>query len=806
MNTFFNNLLQDLDYGRRMLVRNPGFTIVAVLTLALGIGANTAIFSVVNGVLLRPLPYADADRLMMIRETMLPKFPEFSVSPGNFLDWQKQNTVFEQMAAYRGQAYILTNAGEPERLRAARVTKDAFEMLGARASFGRSFLPEEDAEDRGNVVVLSHGFWQRRFGGNPQTVGEILTLNGQPHTVVGIMPPTFLFPDRAVELWAPMAFTAREAQAHGAHYISAIGKLKPGVSVEQARSEMATIAARLAEQYPNSNAGWSTLVIPVQEYLVSSIKPALLMLLGAVALVLLIACANVANLLLVRTAGRQKEIAVRTALGAGRRRIFGQLLTESVLLSLLGGAAGLALAFGGLKALLALAPNGLLDVQNITLDAAALGFTLGVTVLTGFVFGLAPAVYASRADVHEMLKESGRGTSEGGRRRGLRNTLVVAEMALALVLLVGAGLLIRSFLMLQHVDPGFNAENVLVLNFGLPGAKYPEPHQRAAFFRQLTERVAALPGVVAAGATQSLPIAGDYVLGFEIEGREPFKPGEEPSTNYYAVSPDYFKAMGIRLLRGRLLDDRDAADSPRVVVINESMAKRYFADEDPIGKRIHVSQGPRTFREIVGIVADVKQYGLSSTAPLQTYEPYTQQPFGNMTLTIKTTGEPTALAAMVRAEVAGIDREQPVSSIRTMDAIVADSISNERFAMVLLAVFAGVALLLAAVGIYGVISYSVAQRTHEIGIRLALGAGVGDVLRLVVWQGARLAATGLGVGLAAAYAVTRWMSSLLFGVTPTDPLVFASLPLLLGAVALAACYIPALRAARVDPLTALREE
>jgi putative ABC transport system permease protein len=799
-------LMQDLRYGLRMQLKSPGFTALAIIALALGIGANTAIFSVVNAVLLRPLPYANSERLMMIRETALPKFPEFSVSPGNFVDWQKQNTVFERMVAYRSQAYILVGDGEPERLRAVRLTAGAFEMLGAKPIFGRDFLAEEDQEGKGNVIILSHGFWQRRYGGKPEIVGQTLTLSGQPYAVVGIMPASFQFPDRTTDFWAPMAFTARDAQAHGAHFLNAIGTLKPGVSVDQARSEMATIAARLAQQYPDSNSGWSTKVVPLQEYQVTQIKPALLVLLVAVALVLLIACANVANLLLVRTAGRQKEIAIRTALGAGRWRIARQLLTESVILALLGGAAGLALAYGGLKLLLTLAPDDFSQIRDVGLDPRALGFTLILTVLTGVLFGLAPALQASRPDLNETLKDGGRGTSEGGSRRRLRSVLVVVEIAMALTLLIGAGLLIKSFFRLQQVNPGFNSENVLVLGIGLPQAKYRDDAQRVTFFNQLTERISSLPGVVAAGVTQSLPIAGDYVLGFVIQGRPPFKRGEEPSTNYYAVSPGYFKAMGIPLLRGRLFNERDVRDATRVVVINESMAKRYFQDEDPIGKRIHVTQGPETFREIVGIVGDTKQYGLDTTAPLQTYEPHMQQAFSGMTLVVKTVGEPTALSNAVRNEVWAIDKDQPVTNIRTMKQIVASSIGYQRFAMLLLGIFAAVAMILSAVGIYGVISYSVAQRTHEIGIRMALGASALDVLKLVVGQGMLLAGIGVAIGIGAALVGGRLMSTLLFGVSAHDPLIFAGVALLLSSVAVTASYLPARRATRVDPLIALRYE
>ena len=802
MNIFF----QDLRYGLRVLRTSPGFTLVAVIALALGIGANTAIFSVVNKVLFQPLPYADPDRLMMIRETALPKFPEFSVAPGNFLDWQKQNTVFSRMAAYNGVAYILVGGSEPERLRANRVTAELFAMLGVKPALGRDFLAEENQEGKGKVAILSHGFWQRRFGGDARIVGQTLTLSGQPYTVVGVMPAGFQFPDAATELWVPMAFTAQETQNHGGHYIAAIGTLKPGVPVEQAQASLATIAQRLAEQYPDSNAGWSVKVIPMQEYFVRDIKPALLVLLWAVAVVLLIACANVANLLLVRAAARQKEISIRAALGASRGRVVRQLLTESVLLAIVGGVVGLALAYGGLVLLLTLAPEGLPRIKEVAIDKSALGFTFALTMLTGVVFGLVPALQASRPNLNETLKEGGRGGSEGRKRQRLRSTLVVVEIAMALVLLVCAGLLIKSFARLQAINPGFNPKNVLVTGIGLPQAKYKEDNQKLAFYNGLLAGISTLPGVQAAGVTQSLPLAGDYILGFYIQGRPPYKPGEGPSTNYYAVSPDYFKAMGIPLLRGRIFNDRDVEGAPRVAIINETMAKRFFADEDPIGKRIHVTNGPETFREIVGIVGDVRQYGLDRTPPLQTYEPHMQAAFSGMSLVVRTAGDPTNLSAGVRGQVKTIDKDQPVSNIRTMEQIVSSSVADRRFSMLLLGVFAAVALILAAVGIYGVMAYSVSQRTHEIGIRLALGATARDVLRLVVGQGMLLAIVGVIIGLAASFGVTRWISTMLFGVSTTDVAIFSAIPLLLAAVALVACLVPARRATKVDPIVALRCE
>jgi len=804
-------LLKDIRYGVRMLLRNPGFTLVSVIALALGIGANAAIFSVVNGVLLRPLPFKEPERLMMIRETKLPQFPEFSVASGNFLDWKKQNTVFERLIAFKPSSLNLIGTGDPERLRVLNVTEGFFATLGAQPQLGRDFLAEEDLPGRNNVVVLSHGLWQRRFGGDSKILNQAVTLNGQSYTVIGVMPPTFHFGsgENEFDLWTPMAFTEQQVQNHGGHDLAAIGQLKPGATVDQARAEMSAIAGRLAAQYP-VDTGWNVKVMPLLEFSVRSIRPALLVLLVAVAFVLLIACANVANLLLARAAGRQREIATRTALGASRWRIVRQLLTESVLLSLVGGAVGLVLAKWGMELLLTWAPQDLPRMDNVSLDGRALVFTAAITLLTGVIFGLVPALQASKPNLNETMKDAGRGSTEGGRRKLIRSTLVVLEVASALMLLVGAGLMIKSFWRLQQVDPGFNPNNALTVSVSLPKTKYPEETQQVAFFQQMIERARTLPGVQAAGAGHVIPLSGnDFVLSFEIDGRPPLPPELTQSTNYYSVSADYFKAMGIPLRRGRLFTERDTKDSPRVALINETMAKRIFPDEDPVGKRItfdnRQKQNPEWF-EIVGIVGDVKQYGLDQVTTMQTYEPYTQQTFSYMTLVVRTAGDPTNLSAAIRSEILKLDKEQPATNIKTLNEFFSTSIAQQRFSVVLLAVFAAVALVLAAVGIYGVLSYAVTQRTHEIGIRMALGAGRRDVLRLVVGQGMLLTAIGVVGGLVAAFALTRLMASLLFGVTATDAVTFGSVASVLLVVALLACYIPARRATKVDPLTALRYE
>jgi putative ABC transport system permease protein len=801
-------LMKDIRYGVRMLLKKPGFTLVAVITLALGIGANAAIFSVVNTVLLRPLPFKEPERLMMIRETKLPQFPEFSIAPGNFLDWKKQNTVFERLVAFRGSSFNLIGTGDPERLRGMAVTEGFFATLGVQPQLGRDFLPEEDQPGHNNVMILSHGLWQRRFGGDPKILNQTLTLDGQSYTVIGVMAPAFRIEGRDTELWTPMAFTAQQAQNHGGHSLSAIGQLKPGVTVDQARTEMSTIAGRLAAQYP-VNVGWNVKIMPLLEFTVRSIKPALLVLLGAVAFVLLIACANVANLLLGRAAGRQKEIAIRTALGAGRWRIVRQLLTESVMLSLAGGAVGLLLAKWGMDLLLKLAPQDLPRMSDVSLDGRVLAFTVAVTLLTGVIFGLVPALQASKPNLNETMKDAGRGSTEGGRRQLIRNSLVVLEVASALVLLVGAGLMIKSFWQLQKVDPGFNPDNALSVSVALPRNKYPEDHQQAAFFQQLIEKVGALPGVQAVGASNVVPLSdNDFVLAFEIDGRPPLPPGAGQSANFYSASADYFKAMGIPLRRGRLFTERDTKDSPKVALINETMAKKMFPDEEAIGKRVTFDdrqKNPEWF-EIVGIVGDVKHYGLDQKTTMQLYEPYTQQTFSGMTLIVRTAGDPANMTAAIRSQVLSLDKEQPISNIKTLDKFVATSIAQQQFSMLLLGVFAAVALMLAAIGIYGVLSYAVTQRTHEIGIRMALGAGRRDVLRLVVGQGMLLTLIGVATGLVAAFALTRLMSTLLFGVSATDPLTFSLIALLLVAIALLACWIPARRATKVDPMIALRYE
>jgi putative ABC transport system permease protein len=800
-------MLNDFRYALRQLIKAPGFTAVAILTLALGIGACTAIFSVVNVVLLRPLNYPEPGRIVIIRETNLPQFPEFSVSPPNYLDWEKQTKSWEYLAAYTGAGLNLTGEGEPQRLLGVKATAHYFDAFGVKPVVGRMLLPEEDAPGKNQVVVLSYPFWQRVFGGTRDVVGRAIQLNGEPYTVVGVAPVGFGLASK-VDVWTPMAFKPDETanDARGGHYLNVVGRLRPGVTVAQAKAELEVIAVQLAKQYPDSNKGWGIWMMRLQDSSVRDLRPVLYTLLGAVGCVLLIACANLANLLLARATARHREISIRAALGASRGRLVRQLLTESVVLSLCGGVAGVVLARWGLDALLALAPSSLPRISEIHLDSGVLIFSLALSIVTGLVFGIAPAWLAARADVNEALKQGTRGSTEGGARGRLRSALVVLEVTFALMLLGGAGLLARSFMQLAHVDPGFTSENATLLRLSLPQKKYAMPEQQTAFADALLERVKVLPGVQSAGITHSMPLVGDYVLGFNIEGRPAIAPSDLPSTNYYTVTPDYFRAMGIRLIRGRTFTPQDDAKAPRVAVINETMARQHFPNEDPIGKRINITNGPDTWRQIVGIVGDIKQYGVDKATSAQAYEPFAQVPFSSLNVVIRTSGSPAALLGALRPAVYAVDKDQPVGTIRPLEEIMAESIASQRFAMTLLTVFSLVALVIAAVGIYGVMAYSVVQRTGEFGIRMALGAQRRDVLRLVLAQGGKLVGLGLLVGLAGTLAASRAMASMLFNTSAQDPLTLGTITLLLGAVALVACLLPANRATKVNPIEALRTE
>lgn len=801
---------QDVRYGVRMLAGSPGLTAVAVLALALGVGANTAIFSVVNTVLLRPLPFKNSEQLVRVWATNAKKgVNNHPTSFLNFVDWQTENHVFESMTAYSAASATLTGGDAPELVKGVVVSAGMFPTLGVQPMLGRFFSADEAKAGNAPVVVLGYGLWQRRFGADRKVIGREITLDGKSTTIVGVMPPGFKFPldEEKTDFWSPHNPDSEMNAARGARYLSVVARLKPNVTLQQAQAEMDTISSRLEQQYPANNTGRGVRLVSMYEDTVGSVRPALLVLLGAVGCVLLIACANVANLLLARAAGRHKEIAIRTALGATRARIVRQLLTESLLLAIMGGSLGLLLAMWGLDLLVATIPASVPRVAEISLDARVLGFTLAVSALTGIIFGLAPALTASKLDLNESLKEGGRGSTEGVRRNRVRSLLVVSEIALSLVLLIGAGLLLKSFQRLREINPGFNPTNVLTMNLELPESKYAKADQQGAFFQQLLERTRTLPGVESLGVIDPLPLSGNNkTTTFNIEGRPPVAPTDQLSSNVRTISSDYFRAMGIPLLKGRALSERDNKDAPLVMVVNETLARQFFPNEDPLGKRATVYPF-KTPCEIVGVVGDVKHRTLEGEPTPEFYISYLQAPQPAMALVARTaSGDPTNLVGAMRNAVGEIDKDQPISDIQTMNQLLSQSIAPGRFNMLLLGLFAFIALLLAAIGIFGVMSYSVTQRTHEIGIRIALGAQAVDVLRLVVGQGMALALVGVGLGLLGAIAVTRLMASLLYGVSATDPLIFAGISLLLTIVAFVACYVPARRAMKVDPMVALRHE
>ncbi len=802
-------LIQDLRYGARMLLKKPGFTLIAVLTLALGIGANAAIFSVINSVLLRPLPYPQPERLVWIWGTNpSADVKQETASLPDFVDWKAQSQSFAAMGGLSNFSPILTGDGEPERLTGAVVTDGFFATLGVSPQIGRWFTPDEDRPDNRRVAAISYGLWQRRFGGDPGIVGRKIILNGNPYLVVGVMPPGFKHPlpgmRLPVEIWAPLGVDPAKA-GRRSDFLGVVARLKPGVGIEQARAEMNSIMSRLEAQYPNSNRGWGVIVLPLLERFVGEMRRTLYVLLAAVGFLLLIACANVANLFLARATGRQREVAIRAALGAGRWRIVRQMLTESALLGAIGGAVGLLLAKWGMDALIGVSPVSLPRIGEVSLDWRVLGLTFGVALTTGVLFGLLPALQAANPNLNEALKDGGRGPADTARGKRVRNALVVAEVALALALLVGAGLMLRSFARLQQVNPGYNAENALTAGLSLPASRYKEGPQVIAFYQQLLDKVSTMPGAQSAGLVDALPLAGGNYLSFVVEGRALRPTDNQPDAEHRVVSPGYFKTMGIPLIRGRLLSDQDHAQTPIATVIGETMARRYFPNEDPIGKRINLGD-PQTspWRTIVGIVGDVRNEELSAEPNPQMYVSFAQLPRQNLSLVVRGAGDPASLIAGVRSAVAELDRDLPLYNLRTLTQMLSESLARERFSLLLIVIFAGLALLLAGVGVYGVLAYSVTQRTHEIGVRLALGGSRRDVLRLVVGQGMKLVLVGIGAGLLAAFALTRLMAGLLYGVTATDPLTFAGVSVLLAGVALLACWIPARRATKVDPMIALR--
>ena len=813
-----NTLLQDIRFGLRMLLKSPSVSIVATIALALGIGANTAIFSVVNAVLLKPLPFPDSDSLVAVFESDTQRGQvRGSHSYPNFLDMRAQNTVFERVASYHGADYILTGRGESTRLQGSVVSSDLFPLLGVAPLLGRTFLPDEDKpSENGRVVILSQALFQKRFNSDSSILNQAITLDGRPFTVVGVMPGSFEFPiqNEPVDLWTTIAGDASGkepvTQQRGAHFLGVIGRLKSGVTKEQAQAELTTIGARLEKQYPDTNTHKSLHLESALTALVGDIRPALLILLGAVACVLLIACANVANLLLARATSRHKEMAIRTALGASRMRVVRQLLTESVLLSLVGGAVGLLLAVWWSDLLVALGKDDIPRAVHVGIDWRVLGFTLGISVLTGLIFGLAPAHHSAKNELVESLKDGGRGTSEGARRNRVRNLLVVSELAVAVVLLVVAGLLIQSLWRLQSVTSGLQPHNVLTFNVAVPEIKYNTDRQ-SQFFIDLKSRLESTPGVQSASTIFPLPLSGErFVISFEIEGR-PMAPKDHPSGDFFTTGVGYFRTMGIPVIKGRDFDDRDKHGSTPVVIVTETFAKQIFPNEDPIGKRIKpgissIENEDSTMREIVGVVGDVRNRNLNTEPRAAYYVPQTQVPFSQMVGVVKTTGEPHGLISAVTKDVAGMDSDVPLFGVKSMDEYLSASVAAPRFNTTLLSIFAGVALVLTIVGLYGVMSYSVVQRTNEIGIRLALGAQSRDVLLMVVKQGSRLIVLGLVIGLAGAYAATRVISSLLFGITTKDPFTFIAAAVVLALVALLACYVPAWRATKVDPLEALRYE
>jgi putative ABC transport system permease protein len=811
-------LLQDIRYGIRMLAKNPGFTAIAILTLALGIGANTAIFSVINAELLRPLPFREPSQLVRVA-TANARIHTVSgaVSYPDFADWRSQNHVFQDMAAYVDSSFALTGIAQPAHLQGASVTAGMFNLLGASPELGRTFMPEDD-EPHHHVVILSHGLWKERFGGDPQIIGRVITLDNSAYTVVGVMPASFqyLLQREAPALWSsfsPLRESTTDsppmADHRDAHFLRVIARMKPGVTVAEAQANMDVITASLAKQYPDSNKYFGARVVSEQEELTHSIRPALFVMMVAVGFVLLIACVNVANLLLARATGRTREIAIRSALGAGRQRVVRQLLTESFLLALTAGTLGLLLAVWGSAALVRFSPENLPRIAEIRMDGWVLAFTMGLALLTGMLFGLAPALQVSHANIVDALKEGALSSTAGRGRHALRGSLVVVEMALALVLLVGSGLLIRSLVQLQNVNPGFDAHNVMTSSVDLPDAKYSDA-KKAQYFKDLMPQLKALPGVQSAAGIYPLPMGGDEIrTTFQVEGH-PVAKSEEPHTSLRDITPNYFATMRIPILQGRDFGAQDEVASTPVIIINEALARQIFPGENPIGKHMKPEVGSDTgeplMREVVGVVGNVKFHDLSDEWAPESYIPYAQISFGSLTLVVRTEQDPHSLAKPIAETVRSLDNDLPTYAPKTVEEYLNGTIAQPRFNTYLLGIFAALAMLLTAVGLYGVISYSVAQRTHELGIRMALGGQPSDMLRLIVGQGLRLAAYGVGIGLVAAFALTHFLSSMLFGISATDPISYVAVVSLLLVVVVVACYVPARRAMRVDPMVALRYE
>ncbi len=800
-------LWQDVRYSFRTLVKKPTFTVIALVTLIVGIGTTTAIFSIVNGVLLRPLPYADEARVVTLWQNNIKSGVEREeTSPATFADWRARTQAFEDLAMAEPFGFTLIDYGEPETIRGWVVSEGFFDILAITPLHGRTFAAEEYLDGNDQVVVLGYGLWQRRFGGDPTIIGHQYVLNGQPHTIIGVMPKDFQYPpDR--EIWVPRPPRERDSQIRAASYIRVVARLKSGYTLAQAQAEMNNVAAQLEEQYPQSNAGVGAVVVPIREYMVGHVRTALLILFGAVSLVLLIVCANLANLFLVRAIERVREFSIRAALGAGRGRLLRQVLTEGMILALLGGVGGVLLASWLIELILALSPGNLPRLSQITLSSGVLLFALGVSLLTALAFGVVPALQASRPNLQEALKEGGRASTTGRGRARFRNLLVVGEVALALVLVVSAGLLVRSFITLMKVDPGFSTENALALEVQL--GRRPAA-QRAAFFDQTFESLRTLPGVQGVAATSSLPFHDNQVtipVAVTLTDRPSGASGTEPTAYRITVTSDYLQTLGVPLVSGRYFTPFDQSDSALVIIINQSLAKRHWPSEDPLGRKISfATPGGTITAEIVGVVADVLPSGFDSQARPEIYSPYAQSLAGGMTFLVRTSVEPNGLLAAVKEKIREVSKNQTFSSTYTLSQLVDKSIAARRFNLFLLSAFAMLALLLAGVGLYGLISYSTAQRTHEIGVRLALGAQRRDIFRLIIWQGMKLVLIGTGIGLATALGLTRLLKNLLFKVSVTDPLTFAAIALLLTGVGLLACYLPARRAMKTDPMTALRYE
>jgi putative ABC transport system permease protein len=807
-------LLQDLKYGLRMLAKSPGFTIITVLTLALGIGADTAIFGVINATLLARLPYSQPDRIVMVWEHHPSRgFPHNSVSPGNFLHWQDANTVFDQMAAFVGIRADLTGTGEPEQIPGQAVTPNLFPLLGINAGLGRTFVAEEGRAGSDSVVVVSHGLWQRRFGGDPDIVGKKIMLGGKSTVVVGVMPAGFRlliqrggFIAEHAQFWSPLAFKPEDRTPIG-RYLMVVARLKQGVSLAQAQSQMDSISAHLAKQFPEIDTGWGIQLVGLRDQFFGSIRPALMVLLGAVGFVLLIACANVANLLLGRAARRRRELAIRFTMGASRARIARQLLTETMLLAVAGGSAGALLAFWGTDLLLALSPKGLVDADILKVDFRVLAFVTALTILTGILFGLLPALLATRTSPGDSLKEGERNSGVSVRGRRARNFFVIGEIGLALVLLTGSGLLVKSFLRLLNVGTGFDPHNLLTLKVDLPSARYSKDPEVIAFFPDLLQRIKALPDVESASATSSLPLTGiGSGTSFTMEGR-PASPGNELGTEVRVIEPDYFRTMRIPLQQGRLFTRQEVARESHVVIVSEALVQKYFPNQNPLGKKITIDmKDPNVPSEIVGVVGDVKHHGLDST-PLPTiYWPHPELVYNSMTLVVRSKADPIPLTRSIRAIVQSLDPDLPISEVRPMEQWMSDNVAQARFNTLLLGIFSAVALLLAVIGIYGVMSATITERTHEIGVRMALGAMPRDIWHQTLAAGAIITLVGLSIGFAASLMLTRLLASLLYDVKPGDPATSVLVTTVLASVALLACYLPARRAMRVDPMVALRYE